>query len=97
MRREVTKGVQMYKHVLKSYLKTRLKDWENYLSLCHQKNEVTWLNEEIEEINIGSQETPRLLKMGKLLEEPLQQELIQSNLFMIIPSYLHGHTRICQG
>ena len=78
MRREVTKGVQMYKHVLKSYLKTRLKDWENYLSLCHQKNEVTWLNEEIEEINIGSQETPRLLKMGKLLEEPLQQELIQS-------------------
>jgi len=40
--------------------------------------EVTWLNEEIEEVNIGSQETPHLLKMGKLLEEPLQQELIQS-------------------
>jgi len=42
------------------------------------KNEVTWLNEEIEEVNIGSQETPRLLKMGKLLEETLQQELVQS-------------------
>jgi len=42
------------------------------------ENEVTWLNEEIEEVNIGSQETPRLLKMGKLLEEPLQQKLVQS-------------------
>ena len=42
------------------------------------ENEVTWLNEEIEEVNIGSQETPCLLKMGKLLEEPLQQKLIQS-------------------
>ena len=41
------------------------------------ENEVTWLNEEIEEVNIGSQETPWLLKMGKLLEEPLQQELVQ--------------------
>jgi len=42
------------------------------------ENELTWLNEEIEEVNIGSQETPCLLKMGKLLEEPLQQELVQS-------------------
>jgi len=41
------------------------------------KNEVTWLNEEIEEVNIGSQETPCHVKMGKLFEEPLQQELIQ--------------------
>ena len=39
---------------------------------------MTWLNEEIEEVNIGSQETLRFLKMGKLLEEPLQKELIQS-------------------
>ena len=36
------------------------------------ENEVTWLNEEIEELNIGSQETPCLLKMHKLLEKSLQ-------------------------
>jgi len=42
------------------------------------ESKMTWLNEEIEEINIGSQETPHFLKMGKLLEEPLQNELIQS-------------------
>ena len=42
------------------------------------KTEVTWLNEEISEVNIGSQEIPRMLKMGKLIEAPLQNELIQS-------------------
>lgn len=42
------------------------------------ETEVTWLNEEILEVNIGSQEIPRMLKMGKLLEAPLQSELIQS-------------------
>jgi len=39
---------------------------------------MTWLNEEIEEVNIGSQEIPRLLKSSKLLEAPLQKELVQS-------------------
>lgn len=40
--------------------------------------EVTWLNEEIAEVNIGSQEIPCMLKTGKLLEALLQNELIQS-------------------
>ena len=32
---------------------------------------VTWLNEEIIEVNIDSQEIPRMLKIGKLLEASL--------------------------
>jgi len=39
---------------------------------------MTLLNEEIEEINIGSYDTSKLLKIDKLLKEPLQNELIQS-------------------
>ena len=42
------------------------------------ESEMNWFNEEIEEVNIGSQDILRFLKMGKLLEEPLQNELIQS-------------------
>ena len=42
------------------------------------ETEMTWLNEEIEEVNIGSQKIPQLLKIGKLLEAPLQKELVQS-------------------
>jgi len=40
--------------------------------------EMIWLNEEIQEVNIGFQETLRFSKISKLLEEPLQNELIQS-------------------
>ena len=36
------------------------------------------MNEEIEETNIGSQDTSKLSKIGKILEKPLQNKLIQS-------------------
>ena len=42
------------------------------------KSEMTCLNEEIEEVNIGSQEASKLFKIGKLLKEPLQKEFLQS-------------------